>query len=333
MRILIMLKYLFRPVYRIGGDLCRRFGHFRESSTHQNRHYTSQQDDLDNFYNVKISGKLQELLEESTDLNEQIRSQQPYQPSLQEAIQEKLRYEWTYHSNALEGSTLSLGDTIFFLKDGLTVQGKPFKDYVDAQNHSKAIDFFLNVVADKIPLSSHLMCQINSLLMQGIETIPAIDQHGRKVSKPTHPGLYKKEPNHVLMPNGKIHYYVEPLQVAAQMDFLFNWINKNMDDKHPILTSAIGHYNMVRIHPFDDANGRGSRILMNLILMKRNYPVTVIKNEDRQVYLECLSKGDNKDLKPFVEFIANVVISSQKMIIEEIKRFEEYNQGSVSKKT
>jgi len=61
----------------------------------------------------------------------------------------KLRIEWIYDSNAIEGSSLSLGETLFFLQEGLTVEGKPFKDFLDARNHAEAIDFLYQVITDK----------------------------------------------------------------------------------------------------------------------------------------------------------------------------------------
>ncbi|GAX62795.1 hypothetical protein SCALIN_C43_0051 [Candidatus Scalindua japonica] len=70
-----------------------------------------------------------------------------------------------------------------------------------------------------------------------------------------------------------------------------------------VITETITHYNFVRIHPFDDGNGRCARILMNLILMKKTYPPAVIKNEESQIYLETLGMADRGDMASFVEFV------------------------------
>lgn len=241
------------------------------------------------------------------------------QPSLWPTVQEKLKFTWTYDSNAIEGSTLSLGDTIFYLKEGLTVEGKPLKDFLDAKNHAEAIDFLHDVVANKRAITEGLIKEVNALLMSGVKTTPAINEQGEKIEKEAHPGEYKKLPNHVLQSDGTIHRYVEPLQVPGEMAALCEWIAKQEGNKHPVTIAALAHYDMVRIHPFDDGNGRGARILMNLILMKAGYPPAIVKNEKRRKYLEVLKSADGGFLEPFVEFIASTLAETQEMILEDLK--------------
>lgn len=106
-------------------------------------------------------------------------------------ILQKLRASWTYHSNAIEGSTLSLGDTIFFLQEGLTVEGKPFKDFLDAQNHAEAIEYFFSVVRDERNLTTGLMREINQLLLNGVKSTPTMTTTGERVNKPLKAGAYK----------------------------------------------------------------------------------------------------------------------------------------------
>jgi len=73
---------------------------------------------------------------------------------------------------------------------------------------------------------------------------------------------------------------------------------------------------MVRIHPFDDGNGRGARLLMNLIFIKKRLPPAIIRNERRRLYLDTLAKADKGDLEPFVRFVGESLVSTQKVIIE-----------------
>ncbi len=87
------------------------------------------------FYSVEENSPLLQLMEEIETIQAKINSQKPLQAAVWATIQEKLRIEWTYNSNALEGSTLTKGKTYFFLREGLTVEGKPFKDFLDARNH------------------------------------------------------------------------------------------------------------------------------------------------------------------------------------------------------
>ncbi len=233
------------------------------------------------------------------------------------AIQEKLRADWTYHSNAIEGSSLSREETLFFLKKGLTVEGKPFKDFLDARNHAEAIDWLAEVMETHRLITPGLIKEINALLLSGVQYTPVLNEAGQKIRKPATPGKYKLLPNHVLKTDGTIHFYTDPIHVPQEMDNLCRWINDNMEAEHPLVVGAIAHYNMLRIHPFDDGNGRGTRIVMNLILMKRGYPVGIIRNEKRRKYLDALNRADNGDILPFLKLAAEALLDTANAIVEE----------------
>lgn len=267
-------------------------------------------------YEIKPDSSLEKMLDISDQLKNDIDVKRPIEGDLWKTIEEKLLVEWTYNSNAIEGSTLTLGETMFFLKNGLTVEGKPFKDFVDAKNHAEAIEFLYDVVKNKREISTSLIKEFNAFLLSGIKSTPAIDKNGNKTEKKTTPGEYKLLPNHVLQSDGKIHKYVEPIHVASEMEYLCNWIIENIDKLHPVIVASIVHYNMVRIHPFDDGNGRGARILMNLILVEKGFPPTIIKNENRRKYIEALSEADKGNLNKFAEFVAEACIDTQQTVLE-----------------
>lgn len=275
----------------------------------------------ESFYAVRETLELGALKARVDELRAEIEKSRPLvETGKWAAIQEKLRLEWTYESNAIEGNTLTKGETIFFLAEGLTVEGKPFKDFIDVKNHHEALKFLADVIYDARPISSGLIKEINALLLRGVDYTEALGAHGQKVRKPLTPGEYKKLPNHVLQMDGSIHHYVEPVQVPNETDYLCSWINQNIGAEHPLITSALAHYNMVRIHPFDDGNGRGARILMNLILLKKGYPPAVIKNEKRRQYLQTLSQCNQGNMNPFVEFIGESLLVTQEMMIEELRK-------------
>jgi Fic family protein len=235
--------------------------------------------------------------------------------SLWHTIVNRLRTDWTYHSNGIEGSTLSRGETHFFLSEGLTAAGKPFKDFLDAQNHAEAIDLLFAVMADQRLITEGFIKEINALLMRGVEFTPAKNARGERVHKKAHPGIYKIQPNHVEQADGTVHQYVEPIHVQSEMQALLHWVNDSMNKHHPILVAAVAHYNMVRIHPFDDGNGRGARILMNLILLHKGYFPAVVRLETKPAYLLALGRADRGDLKPFVDFVANTLILSTQDVL------------------
>jgi Fic family protein len=273
---------------------------------------------MQHFYSIKNSERLGPLLQEIDLLRKNIDEKKPLDLELWSAIQAKLRIEWTYDTNALEGSTLTYGETLFFLNEGLTVEGKPFKDFLDARNHAEAIEYLYDVIKDKRPVSQGLIKEFNRLLLSGITHTAALDEFGQKLKKPATPGQYKRLPNHVLQPDGTIHRYTDPVQVVDEMEYLCNWLETHLEIEHPVVCAAVSHYNMVRIHPFDDGNGRGARLLMNLLLLQKGYPPAIVRVTKRRGYLDTLSQADHGELSPFVQFIGESLLETQKLIWSEI---------------
>ncbi len=270
------------------------------------------------FYNLAEPPPLLQFLHEIDALQATITTQQPLHAALWATIQEKLRIEWTYDSNALEGSTLTKGETYLFLREGLTVEGKPFKDFWDARNHAEAIDYLYAIIKDERPLTPGLMKEFNKLIMSGVTHTEAIDAVGQKVQKPATPGEYERLPNHVLQADGTIHRHTEPLHVPSEMEELFKWIEESLAIKHAVVVSAIAHYNFVRIHPFDDGNGRGARLLMNLLLIKKQYAPAIIRKEQRRAYWEALSAADSGNLEPFTELMARSLLNTLNVILQDL---------------
>ena len=94
-------------------------------------------------------------------------------------------------------------------------------------------------------------------------------------------------------------------------------IQAALPHQHPVIVAAVAHYNFVRIHPFDDGNGRGARILMNLVFLKKQYAPAIIKTEQRRAYLEALSVADAGNLGPFTELVARSLLNTQQIILED----------------
>lgn len=274
------------------------------------------------FYRVNLSESLKRTLAEIDVVKETIRQRRALtNGNLVKIIQDKLRFTWTYHSNAIEGNKLTLGDTIFFLQEGLTVGGKPLKDFLDTQNHSEAIEYLYEVVTQKIPINATFLKSLNALLLKGVDTILSVDAHGNRIQKQLLPGQYKKDPNYVLQPDNTIHTYVEPEEVSYQVDELCEWITESEKKYHPVVIAGIAHYNFVRIHPFQDGNGRCGRLLMNFLLMREHYYPGIIEVEKRRDYLNGLKVADKGHASPIIQFTADAVQKTQTMVLEEIDRY------------
>ena len=106
---------------------------------------------------------------------------------------------------------------------------------------------------------------------------------------------------------GETYYFTPPDQVKSAMGDLIDWYrSREREGEHPIIIAATFHYRFVRIHPFDDGNGRMARLLMNMVLIKHGYTVSLIRHEDRDDYLGRLEQADkSEDLTEFIDYIAN----------------------------
>lgn len=251
--------------------------------------------------------RFQKLLREIDDLHALYIKKGPLSDEERAARYEELRLKWTYNSNALEGNSLTLGETAFYLREGLTSEGKPLVDYLEARNHAEAIDWLGTIAQKDKPITEGIIKDLNALLHKGIVERPAMGADGKQIMRQIHPGAYKIQPNHVVTLSGEIHYYVDPLQVPGEMEKLVRLISTEEEKTHPVELAAGVHYEITRIHPFDDCNGRAARLLLNLILIRSQFPPIIIKIEERRKYLEALEAADRGDREPFYMFVAEHV--------------------------
>jgi Fic family protein len=168
------------------------------------------------------------------------------------------------------------------------------------------------------PYSRYFDCTINQLLTGHVTSIPAVDEQGNRVLVPYTAGSYRTRPTHVRTKSGDIHRYVDALQIDSEMANLMEYVNNEDSTVHPIIRAAIAHYNFVRIHPFQDGNGRGARILMNLVLLKAGLYPNVVQVADRAAYLDALGAADHGDISPFVQFIATSMEKTLDIVLETI---------------
>ena len=260
-----------------------------------------------------------QLLKKIDQLREHIDAFRPLNAGVQKALQEQLRVEWTYNSNAIEGNTLTLGETAFFLREGLTSEGKPLHDYLEALNHAEAIDRLQDVIARKQPITESFITALHGVLMKGTNDTIAQGRYGQMIHKKMHIGEYKKQPNHVLTLSGKIHYYTDPLHVHDEMEALIKWLT-SAKKLHPVEQAAQFHYRFVSIHPFDDGNGRMSRLLMNLLLMRSGYYPSIIQHAHRRRYIQALEQVDTlNDVLPFVTFVGEELLATEEKVLQIIQ--------------
>jgi len=261
---------------------------------------------------------LAELLEQVDKLKAQLDAVRPLSAEDAQRLRAKLNLEWTYHSNAIEGNTLTLGETRAFLYHGLTARGKPFKDYLDIKGHKAAIEHVEAIVREDHPLTEADIRELHRLLLVEAYEMDARTPDGQPTKRMIQIGEYKSMPNRVRTQTGELHTYASPEETPALMGDLMRWYRKESENEavHPVVLAALFHYRFVAIHPFDDGNGRMTRILMNLVLMRSSYVPVVIRNDQRDNYLLALSQADAGETEPFVEFIAELEIEQLELTLK-----------------
>ncbi|PWW83156.1 cell filamentation protein Fic [Prosthecochloris marina] len=223
-------------------------------------------------------------------LKKTLDSYRPLPPEIVSNLHEDLVLRWTYNSNAIEGNTLTLKETKVAL-EGITVGGKTMREHFEAINHREAIYFVEDLVKRNEPLSEWQIKSIHQLILKNID-----DEYA---------GVYRR--TNVIIA-GADHMPPDALHVESEMQRFINWYRKQAPALHPIERAARVHADFVKIHPFTDGNGRTSRLLMNLELMKDGYPPVVLPVERRLEYYEALDAAHTKqDYKPFLNLSVEVV--------------------------
>lgn len=255
-----------------------------------------------------------EILEKVEQLKAELDSLRPLDPEREGRIWQQFRLEWNYHSNNIEGNSLTFGETKALILFGVTAQGKPLKDHFEITGHNEAINWVLDLVNGETELTEVFIRELHKLILKEPYHIDALTYDGTPTRRKIEVGKYKSQPNHVITSTGETFYFATPEETPAKMQELIEWF-RGETKKDPIILATEFHYRFVRIHPFDDGNGRVARILMNFILMKYGYPPVIIKTEDKENYYRVLTLADSDQMEPFVEYVATNLIQSLETII------------------
>jgi Fic family protein len=251
--------------------------------------------------------ELTDILQQIDSLKQEAENLQPVRPEYERVFWEKFSMEFNYNSNHIEGNTLTYGQTkLLLLFDRITGDNKG-RDVEEMKAHNVALKMITELSSDpESRLSEKLIREINELILVRPFYNDAITQDGQPTKRLITPGKYKSHPNSVLLPDGNMFYYASPEETPALMGDLVEWYNNEKDKIHPIELAARFHYKLVRIHPFDDSNGRTTRLMMNYILMQNGYAPIVIESKKKEMYLAALNKADVGDVDAFVGYIASL---------------------------
>ncbi|BDS12162.1 Fic family protein [Aureispira anguillae] len=233
--------------------------------------------------------KLVDIITKMDQLKDQLDNLRPIREDYLHKLNQKLRLDWNYHSNSIEGNTLSMSETRSFILWGVTAKGKPFRDYLEMKGHNEALNQLYHIVHQEIKITESIIKDLHKKIL--VE--PYLDSNAEIT-----PGDWKKIPNYLYSPTGERIDFAPPEDVPKLMSNLINWLNnhiappkrkKKKYDLHPLLIAAGFHSQFIKIHPFGDGNGRMSRILTNLILMLCGYVPAIIKLEKRNEYYTAIN--------------------------------------------
>ncbi len=257
------------------------------------------------------------IFEQCKTLKEELDSLRPLSKEDELRIMQKFRLDWNYHSNHLEGNSLTYGETKALILFGITAQGKPLKDHFEVTGHNEAISWVLSLVEQDRPLTENFVRELHKLILKEPYQVPAITSDGQPTKKWVKVGEYKTTPNHVKTETGEMFRFATPEETPAMMNDLIQWYKEKSSEPkvNPVLLASEFHYRYIRIHPFDDGNGRTARILMNFILLRFGYPPVIVKTEDKHNYFAALQQADAGIIKPFFEYIADNLKTSLDIMI------------------
>lgn len=251
------------------------------------------------------------IIEHVNFLHQQIESLRPISPEQEQRILQKYRLDWNYHSNAIEGNSLTYGETRAFLMHGLTAKGKPLKDHLDIRGHNEAINFLYQMIKEENEITESDIRSLHKIILVEPYEVDTQTNEGIPAKKRIQIGVYKTSANHVLTKTGEIHYYATPEETPILMGELMETYRQNKSNPkvHPFILAAYFHYRLTAIHPFDDGNGRMARLMMNLLLMKAGFPPVIIRQEkaSREAYYYALSQADAGEYLPFFELIGETL--------------------------
>ena len=194
-----------------------------------------------------------------------------------------LRY--IHNSTAIEGNTLTLIETKVLLEDRVSVGGKNLRELYEVDNHDKAFKYVKKCIANRKPLNESIVKDIHAILMESIMV----------------GGVYRDVSVRI---SGARHTPPPPNEMYNQIKAFYQELS--LKTVNPIELAAWTHAEFVKIHPFQDGNGRTSRLIMNYQLMSNGYLPISISKEERLKYYEALDEyAITGELKQFADIIAS----------------------------
>lgn len=248
------------------------------------------------------------------------KSLQPVPGEVQAKIDQKFMLEFNYNSNHIEGNTLTYGQTELLLMFDQVDGDAKMHDLEEMKAHNVGLKMMQEEAkASERPLTEYFIKILHQTLIREDYTVRKELPDGSVTTYMIHAGQYKTRPNSVKTVTGEMFEYAAPEETSALMTDLIEWYNRAVEDDNlsALELASLFHYRYIRIHPFEDGNGRIARLLVNFILLRAGYPMIIVRSDDKDKYLSALNRCDVvvglnpsdgahaelEQIQPFVEYM------------------------------
>ena len=258
---------------------------------------------------------------------------QPLSDRDRDMLSRRFTIDFNYNSNHIEGNTLTYGQTEILLLFGKIVGEADVRDVHEMTASNVGLKMMKEeALLKETPLTQHFIRTLHKTLLREDYTVYRTLPGGVHTSYVIHAGQYKTRPNSVITRYGDRFEYATPEETPALMSDLVDWYNdaEKSEKFTPIELAAIFHYRYIRIHPFEDGNGRIARLMVNYILTRHDYPMIVVRSRKKKEYLEALHRTDltvgaapslgahasKRDIQQFLTYFRNLFINEVSYYIQ-----------------
>ena len=247
-------------------------------------------------------------------------------------LKRKFMLDFNYNSNHIEGNTLTYGQTEVLLLLGEVIGSAKMKDLEEMKAHNICLNMVEQEAQTDEPLTETFIRQVHQVMLREDYKVYRKLPGGETTSYTVHAGRYKTRPNSVITPTGERFEYASPEETPALMADLVRWYNEVAEEESlsPIQLAALFHYRYIRIHPFEDGNGRIARLMVNFILSRHKWPMMVIRSKNKKAYLRALALADAsvgpipadgahasfKSIAPFVDYMEKALSADISAMLE-----------------
>ena len=246
---------------------------------------------------LRLDADLPQLVLHLDRLKSLLNSFRPLPPPVVAELRSRFDVQFTYNSNAIEGNTLTQSETEMVIRSGITIQGHPLNEHLEAIGHAQAIDY-LEALAGEEAIGEREIRELHGLMLRSID--------------PRNAGVYRSID---VKAAGTNYEYPSHFLVRELMAGFHQWLQAS-GNLHPVERAAQAHLEFVAIHPFADGNGRTARLLMNLLLLRAGYPIAIIANTQREAYIDAIVTHQTGGGSEF--FTRLVALAVQETMIESI---------------